>query len=137
MAMPVAPPLLDPDPPPLPPAAVVDALRVVPLAEVFALDEMLPVVLAVPSVVAEPDRLELLDRAEDPLTEELPIAVLTLEVDREELADAGELTPAVAEGDRRAFPVAVEPPAPAPEEEPAVLEPPAEEEELLVADDCT
>ena len=125
-------PVLEP-PPEAPVAELPVLVRVGPLADVFALEEIVLLVLAELSAVA----LEVEESAEDPLTAELPKLVLTLLEESAELAEAGALTPEVAEAVSSALPAEAVPPAPAPDEEPAVFDPPAELEVPLVSDDCT
>lgn len=138
--MPVAPPLLLPAPE-LPPALVpsdpLELLRVVPLADVLALDEVEVELLALARTLLEALAVEVPESAELALTAELPTPVLdTLLEERDELAVAGLDTPDVAEGEKRALPDEVAAPDPAPEDEPAVLVV-VSPEVLLVEDDCT
>lgn len=136
------PPLLEPEPelpPELEPGAAVAVVeaRVVPLTEVFALDPVVPPLLAALRVVGVALAFEDVESAEVELTAEAPFVVLTLLLARADVAEAGEETPAVAEAVSSAFPGDAEAPAPAPEEEPPVFAPPADEDEPDVAADCT
>ena len=107
------------------PGAVVvpDPARVVPLAAVFALEELLPALLTEPRTVVPVWLLDVVDKAEELLTvESVELAVVLFDDERAEVELAEEDTPVVEEAVNSAFPEDAVVPAPAPEEDPAVLE---------------
>jgi hypothetical protein len=109
------------DAPPEAPAAEEDVAveRVVPLEEVFALEEMLPLVLAEESTLPDPEVLAV-DSAEVDCrfrTVELADVVALPSADVEATED---VPAALAEGLRSELPAEAPPPAPAPEDDPAV-----------------
>ena len=129
-------PALAPAPPPPPEepgAGVVDEpARDVPPTAVLALEEM-PVVVLVSTFALEP-AVEPADSAELVVTVEAPDAVLRLPAASADVEEAGEETPFVAEGVNKALPAEAAPPAPAPEEEPAVFDDEAEDDALVAED---
>jgi hypothetical protein len=133
----VRPLALFPAPPPPPPvdpgAGVVDEpARDVPPTDVLALPEI-PVPPFAITFVLEPAR-ELAERAELDVTVEAPNVVLWFPADRDDVEDALEETPFVADAVNNALPVDDAAPEPAPDDEPAVLDA-VDEDEALVADD--
>ncbi len=104
--------------PPLEDACVDDPGRVVPLADVFALEEMPVLELAVVSTVA----LAVDDDVSAELLFTLDTAVVVLPVLEANVGVGGCDTPLVADGVNRALPVDAVAPAPAPEDEPAVFD---------------
>lgn len=129
--------LLLPLPPPEEPEADVPDERVVPLVDVFALDEMLVFVLLLDSTVVLALAVEEDESAELELTLDMPGAALRLEEASADVDDTGAETALVEDGVSSALPGDADAPEPAPEDEPAVL-PEVEldvvEEELLNAD---
>jgi hypothetical protein len=129
------PPLPPPPPPPEEPDVPVE--REVPLKEVFALDEILLLVLALDSTVELALAVDDGDSAEFELTLVTP-SVLELAEASADVEDVAEDAPeeiAFVEGVSSALPGEGDAPAPAPDEEPAVFPPPFEfevEEELLL-----
>lgn len=103
-------------------AGVVEATRVVPLAEVFALDEMVLLLLAVDNAVAMEAVFDVAESAEVEVTALAPVVLLVLLELIADVEAAEAITPAVVVGVRRALPAVADDPEPAPEEEPAVLE---------------
>jgi hypothetical protein len=123
-------------PVPVDPPAVLDvAEREVPLADVFALEEMLLEVLVLVNtlvLVVEVDDddsadVEFAFEADDVVVPVVPAASAEVE-------EAGEERPAVAEAVNSALPGDAVTPAPAPEDEPAVFDV-AVEDELLLEED--
>jgi hypothetical protein len=114
--------LLPPDPPPLPPELfpVLEELdRVVPLSEVFALEEMLPDELELDRTEACADAEVFI--AEVPFTLEFADLELLLADESAEVEADAEDTPLVALAVNRLL-VVVALPAPAPDEDPPVFE---------------
>jgi hypothetical protein len=114
-------PELDAPPPPPEPLPPVDVERVVPLADVFALDEtvseLLELAMTLEPIVAE---LAEFDNGDVEVTDVVALFVCALEL-RADVWDAAEETPFVADVVSKE-PVDPLEPAPAPEDEPAVLE---------------
>ena len=117
-------PLLDPPPPPPPlvpsPVVVPEPERVVPPCEVVALDEILVEVLVLESTVEF--AVEPVDSADVEFTLEAPVVEPLLDELRAELEDTGADTPDVALGLSSEPPATAPALAPAPLDEPAVLE---------------
>jgi hypothetical protein len=117
-------PVLEPPPEPPPePDEALTAGRVVPLREVFALEEMPVEVLVLDKTVLLELVVEAGDSAELDLTVDAFNAVLCFAEASAEVEDAGDdETPVTEVGDSSAVPDDAEPPAPAPEDDPAVFE---------------
>ena len=111
------------------------AARVVPLTDVLALAEMVPLVLVELSAVGVELAFEVVDRAEVAETAPAPPVVLRLLELSAEDAAAEDVTPAVGEAVSRALPGVAPAPAPAPDEDPAVLEAPADEDDPELDED--
>ena len=118
----------------LPPLlAVAEVDRDVPLVEVVALDDVLSDPLAVESVLLPEVLVALVASVEVEFTLEVAeLVVLALE-SAEVVADP-DVTPVVEEGVSNALPVDAADPEPAPDDDPAVLEAPDEEDELVEDD---
>ena len=118
-------PLVDPPPPPPPPplpspVVVPEPERVVPPCDVFVLDDSVGVLLALESTVEF--AVEPVDSADVEFTLEAPVVLLTVAELNAELPAADEPTPVVALGLNSVPPDTAPALAPAPLEEPAVLE---------------
>lgn len=111
-----------------------DAERVVPLEEVFALEEMLLEVLVLVSTVEFALAVEEGDSAEPEFTLDSADVVLLLAVASGEVDDALDETPATNDGVNSALPGEGVEPEPAPDEEPAVFDVGVVEEEPLPDD---
>lgn len=122
--------LAPPDAPAVAPSAALDVVdaRDVPARDVFALEEMLPDALLTDSTLPAAFAFADGSSAEVELTLEVsgvePIPPAT----KADVEDGGTETPAVDAGANNAFPAEGVTPAPAPEDEPAVLEATAEDE---------
>src|SRR5208337_1396376 len=106
---------------PLEPCDDVPAERDVPLSDVFAFDEMLPVVLALDNTVVLAPAVEERDSAELEFTLEADV-VLLLAAASAEVDDAAEEARPAEDGVNSALPGDTVAPAPAPEDDPAVLD---------------
>jgi len=115
-------PLVELPPPPPPPSPVVvpEPERVVPPCDVFVLDDKVGELLTLESTV-EFD-VEPVDNADVEFTLEAPVVLLTVVELNAEVEDADEPTPVVALGLSSVPPDTAPALAPAPLEEPAVLE---------------
>ena len=116
-------PLVDPPPPPPPPPSPVvvpEPERVVPPCDVFVLDDSVGVLLALESTVEF--AVEPVDSADVEFTLEAPVVLLTVAELNAELPAADEPTPVVELGLNSVPPDTAPALAPAPLEEPAVLE---------------
>jgi hypothetical protein len=111
-----------------PPPLLDDVGREVPLKEVFALDEMAPLVLAFDSTVEVEFAVEDGESAELELTL-FVLGVVTLNADVEAAGCDAALV--MEDGVSCAFPADAPPPAPAPDDEPAELEAMAAAGELI------
>ena len=121
-------------PPPDPPAAVVDA-RVVPLTEVFALEEMAVELAALDNTVELELTLDRADSADVEFTFDVANAVPILPAVSVELVLGGAERPVVEEAVSRPVPVDAAAPEPAPEDDPAVFDADAVDEDAPLVDD--
>jgi hypothetical protein len=121
-------------PPPPPEAALEDAERVVPLAEVFALEEMLLEELVFVSTVEFARAVEAGESAEVELTLDRADVVLVLAGASGEVEYAEGETPVLNDGVNSALPGEAAAPEPAPDEEPAVFDVGVVEDELPLDD---
>ena len=119
--------------PPLPDEAP-PVEREVPLREVFALDEMLLLVLLLDSTVELAPAVEEGDSAEEELTLDRGDKVLMLAVASAEVDDAGDEMLLAEEGVNSEFPEEADAPAPAADDEPPLFDV-AVEAELPVNED--
>lgn len=113
---------------------MVEAARVVPLKDVFALEEMLPEVLVVDNTFALVVDVDDRESADVELMLDWPATVLTLDETSADVVDAAVETPTVEDGVSSALPGDGVFPDPAPEDDPAVFGV-AADDELPVNDD--
>ena len=108
----------------LPPPPLDEPLdaRVVPVVEVLALDEILPVVLAVESTVVLAPVVEAGDSAALELTLDTAEVVLLFAGASAEVEDAGDESAPEVEGINNELPEEADDAAPAPEDDPAVFD---------------
>ncbi len=123
-----------PPPPAVEVPVLAETLREVPARDVVALEEMLLVALVVDNVVALLLAVAEGESADVALALAAPNVVLLLTGVSADVKEADDETPAVVDAVSKAFPGEAVAPAPAPDDEPAVLDV-AVADELLVKED--